>query len=163
MVCDCEMIQVEGRKKRDARSNGNSKNLIYFIWVGIRHRCRKYGNYAQSYIYSDRGIGMSLAWAESFEQFALDMGPRPSASHSVDRIDNALGYCKHNCRWATPYEQVLNRRMTKNVMPLGVYRRKNGRFSVRRTVNGREKHLGTFDTVEQAIEAQAEFEKQLGI
>jgi hypothetical protein len=34
---------------------------------------------------------------------------------------------------------------------------------VRRTVNGREKHLGTFDTVEQAIEAQAEFEKQLGI
>jgi hypothetical protein len=47
-------------------------------------------------------------WA-SFEEFLNDMGERP-AGHTLDRIDNAKGYWKENCRWATHTVQCGNRR-----------------------------------------------------
>jgi hypothetical protein len=41
------------------------------------------------------------------------MGLRPSKDHSIDRINNELGYYPENCRWATILEQARNQR--KNV------------------------------------------------
>lgn len=58
-------------------------------------------------------------------RFLDDMGPRPSPSHTVNRIDNdgnyACGKCdecsrdglaKSNCEWATKMEQSNNTRKT---------------------------------------------------
>ena len=42
--------------------------------------------------------------------FYQHIGPRPSTSHSVDRIDNSKGYEPGNVRWATATEQARNRR-----------------------------------------------------
>jgi hypothetical protein len=55
----------------------------------------------------DRGI---LFKFESFEQFYAEIGPKPTAAHQLDRIDNDKGYEPGNVRWATKSQNERNRR-----------------------------------------------------
>lgn len=60
--------------------------------------------------YGGRGIMVCDRWRNSFDDFLADIGPRPSAQHSIDRIDGTKGYEPSNCRWATYTEQARNTR-----------------------------------------------------
>lgn len=95
-----------------------AKTVEYNTWTGMKSRCtdKSSTSYAN---YGGRGIVVCERWENSFENFLADMGPRPSASHSIERIDNDGNYEPSNCRWATILEQNANTRHCKNVTFIG--------------------------------------------
>lgn len=71
-------------------------------------RCRD--PHAKSFAdYGGRGIRVCDRWAD-FANFYADMGPRPSAAHSIERVNNDGDYEPSNCIWATREVQARNRR-----------------------------------------------------
>ena len=87
---------------------GKSKLREYKIWKGIKNRVTNPNRYDADH-YFNKGINCSDEWFNCFEQFYYDLGPCPNKDSSVDRINNDLGYCKENCRWASKTEQTSNR------------------------------------------------------
>ncbi len=83
----------------------------------MRQRCKNINNYAYNR-YGGRGITVCKRW-EVFDNFLYDMGFSPSENHSLDRVNNDLGYSKENCRWATKKEQSNNRRNNIIIFFLG--------------------------------------------
>lgn len=80
----------------------------YRTWKGMRRRCNNSGG-PDAKRYHERGIRVCERW-NSFAAFLDDMGPRPSAGHSIDRWPDRDGaYGPGNCRWADATEQSRNR------------------------------------------------------
>jgi hypothetical protein len=79
---------------------------------GMLQRCY-YPKHNRFEHYGGRGIKVCDRWLQSFQNFIDDMGLKPSDKHSLDRIDNDKDYSHENCRWATPSEQMSNRRPFK--------------------------------------------------
>lgn len=90
-----------------ARSHGMTNTPEYRSWHHMIQRCEnpRDKSYAR---YGGRGIAVCQEW-RAFTAFFRDMGPRPGAGYSIDRICNHLGYEPGNCRWATSKEQNQNR------------------------------------------------------
>lgn len=136
-VCDCgEMVILRrnalvtggtascGCWYREARCVGGAKNvrhghtrggrsLTFKAWAQMRRRCRNPKSRSFHY-YGGRGIAVCERWGK-FENFLADMGERPSARHSLDRIDSNGNYEAGNCRWATDLEQNRNRSITRRI------------------------------------------------
>ena len=106
-VNSCGCIRNEKNRVR-WMVHGNSSHHLYGIWVGIIHRCKN-PNIPNFKKYGARGIRVCERW-ETFENFAHDVGDRPSPAHSIDRINPSGDYEPDNCRWATAHEQALNKR-----------------------------------------------------
>lgn len=97
------------------RIKGNNNPRIppeYKAWQEMRYRCENPSS--PDYLrYGGRGINVCDRW-QSFENFLADVGPRPSAQHSLDRFPNNNGnYEPSNVRWATKKEQARNTRRNK--------------------------------------------------
>lgn len=103
--CGCYRKTVTGGLFRKHGLTGTSEHTA---WSAMRQRCHdpKSNSYAN---YGGRGITVCDRW-RSFDKFLVDMGPKPSSNHSLDRIDVNGNYDPANCRWATALEQSKNRR-----------------------------------------------------
>jgi hypothetical protein len=101
-------------KRASNRTHGRSKTSEYGIWRGMLARC--YNPKASRYAYyGGRGIAVCDRWRTSFEAFLADVGPRPSAGHSIDRRHNDGHYEPGNARWATRAEQAGNKRSSRHL------------------------------------------------
>jgi hypothetical protein len=84
----------------------------YRAWANMLRRCDN-TKVASFKYYGARGIRVCERWRGSYPAFLEDMGRKPSAAHSLDRIDSDCDYGPDNCRWATRSEQSRNRRIVK--------------------------------------------------
>lgn len=121
-ICDCggEIEVFAGNLRRGLTTScgcfhksvitrhGNTNHPLYKTWVQMLARCYDPGSrdYPR---YGARGIAVCKSWQDSFLRFAADMGPKPSSSHTLDRIKGGYGYAPDNCRWATTTEQNTNK------------------------------------------------------
>lgn len=86
---------------------------------------------------------------------------RPLFGLGVDHINrNKLDNRKVNLSYATRRENSLNRDWHDTSMNYKVSR--NGKYEARLTVNGKYMHLGTFETIEQAENAVANYKSENG-
>ena len=152
--------------KRTCSKRGNKedcvKHPLYLTWNNMMRRC-----YCEDdtgyYNYGGREITVCTEW-HYFKNFLKDMGDKPSKFHTLDRIDNDLGYSKYNCRWATRSQQCDNRRTFKNNTSgeRGVQKTNFG-FSTRYAYENTRYQIGNFITFEEAVEARRAFVKMFHI
>lgn len=108
--CGCDF------KSSRHHTHGMSGTQIYSIFNGAWNRCNNPTNPGFP-AYGGRGIKFLF---ETPQTMSIALGPRPSPTHTMDRIDNDGHYEPGNVRWATKTEQIRNRRCTKTLTLNGV-------------------------------------------
>lgn len=139
--------------------HGMTGHPLHRTWRGMRDRCLNPNNPYYSY-YGERGITICNRW-DNFANFVKDMGDRPEGM-TLDRINPDGNYEPSNCRWATKNVQQRNQRMnTRNKSGYtGVHFDKaKNKWLASIAVNHKTIFLGRYDTIEEAITARQQGEK----
>lgn len=110
--CGCErkrlMATSHNPNLKHGQARVDAKGSLYYIWKGMRQRCNDQ-NHKDYHRYGGRGIVVCERWND-YQNFAADMGERPSINHSIDRYPDCDGnYEPGNVRWATAKQQRNNR------------------------------------------------------
>lgn len=142
-------------KERFGRINGFrfSKMPEYNSWSNMCYRCSNPKNPRYRH-YGGRGIKVCERWRtkNGFLNFLEDMGQKPSPEHSINRINNDMGYSPENCEWSNARAQAVNKQIPKNKY-LGVnWIPANNKYRVKIGSNGNHIHVGLFiDPIEAAL------------
>ena len=113
--CGCLQRETAAR----GVTHGLSKSREYCTWSSMIERCINPRN-ASFKAYGGRGIRVCMEWQRSFAAFYQHIGPKPTAKHSIDRIDTNGNYEPGNVRWATREDQDATKRGNRYVEAFGL-------------------------------------------
>ena len=108
----CGCLRKETTTER-SKTHGLSRSPEYKVYISMLNRCSN-PNYQEYHNYGGRGIKVCERWLK-FENFIVDMGPRPAAGYQLERKDNEKGYEPGNVVWATRTQNARNKRNTVRV------------------------------------------------
>lgn len=141
-------------------NHGRSEEPEYQCWRDMRSRCEK-PNHHDYHNYGGRGITVCNEWG-SYTRFIADMGRRPEGL-TLDRINNDGNYEPDNCRWTDYTVQNMNKRPSSR-SKTGVsgvhWCKQKQKYQARLFTSYKTKHLGFFNTVEEAAQARQQAEAQ---
>ena len=98
-------------------THGLKHSSLYSHWSDMKNRCNnpRYKRFAD---WGGRGITVCDEWQKDFMAFYDHVTSLPHCgekSYTLDRINNDGNYEPGNVRWATRYEQNMNRRNTLKI------------------------------------------------
>lgn len=159
-----KLVQGVGINDRSYRAWINGKSVKeYMLWTGMLERCysTKYQEGEPTYIgctVSDmfKHYKYFFEWCQNQIGFNI-------AEYQLDKdllLKHNKIYSEDNCVFIPKNINVLliKSNATRGALPLGVTFKDN-KFRSRCSVNGKEKHLGTFNTPELAFQAYKEFKE----
>jgi hypothetical protein len=161
--CGCLSRHLSSeRRMTHGLARTGAKHPLYSTWSNMVQRCElpSATNYRH---YGGRGIKVCDEWHDfpAFVEYVeRELGPRPDG-HTFDRIDVNGNYEPKNCRWATQSQQNANKRASgkipayKGVYPAGQ------KWTAKIGTKGRSRHLGTYETPEDAAMAYDRAAKEL--
>lgn len=83
-------------------------------WRVMRYRCLS-PTHKDFRHYGGKLITICPEWLQSFTNFLADLGPAPSQTYWLGRLDVTKGYCPENCHWTTHDPQIRRRTCTRMV------------------------------------------------
>ena len=143
--------------QKGGKIHGLSHNQFYQTWYDMKYRC--YNTMSKDYKhYGARGITVCEEWLDvtNFVAWCEETYPNIKG-YSLDRINNDKGYSPENCRWADKTTQQLNQRMQKSNTSgfVGVsWHKGSSKWVAQIMVNKIIIHLGSFKTLEEAVQAR---------
>lgn len=181
-VCSCgnHTIRTSNNLKRSKSCgclNGGKYGIairtrnyrLYRIWLSMRSRCNAQTNGSYKN-YGLRGIRVCDEWNsfEAFAKWAYANGYSDEATRkecTLDRIDPDGNYQPDNCRWTNSNVQALNKRRVNNKSGArGVWVTRTGKYHAVISVDNKRLSLGTYEKIEDAIEARHKAEmKYFGV
>jgi hypothetical protein len=148
---------------RNYEQHGMKKHKLYSVWCNIKTRC--FNNKVKHYKdYGGRGITMCSEWKDSFISFyewVKENGYENGLQ--LDRIDNDGNYEPSNCQFISQSKNkaVGKKRKNKNNTSgfVGVsFRKDNNKWRTWIPVNAKRIYLGTFSTIEEALQSRIDAE-----
>lgn len=147
------------------KRHGYHGTPVYKLWAGIVTRCENPKSHSYKW-YGARGISIDKNWRtnpKAFCDWAIENGYKPGLE--IDRIDVNGNYTPENCQFVTHKENCApNKRRTRKTSKTGernVVPNKCGKYDVYAFLDGKQKYIGSFSTVKDAVNARDKAENNI--
>ncbi len=151
--CGCQ----KHKPREKSIKHGLRSNRFYSTWRQMLQRCNNHADIGYIY-YGARGITVCEEWQDVTNFVAWAEATHPNIKgYSLDRIDNDKGYSPENCTWSDKTTQAINQRMKKSNTSgyVGViWHIRNKKWGANIGVNNKLKQIGSFKTLEEAVQAR---------